>query len=84
MYSKAKKDISDYIEKYMIKSGEKERIETNIFGPKQVRDTLPQAQAKSIAKHRNEFSTTDASASLADLCVVPDDFSSIQLRADQV
>jgi len=33
---------------------------------------------------RNEVTTADASASVADLYVVPDDFSSIQLRVDQV
>ena len=66
----------------MTESGEKERIETNILGPKNVRIIL--SEAEPIVKERNEVTTAVVSASVADLCIIPENFESIQPRADQV
>ena len=82
MYRKAKQDMSAYLDNLMIESGEKERIDTNILGPKDVRAVLPRTTV--IAKERKEVTSTVAADSLANLCIIPEDFKSIQPRADQV
>ena len=64
----------------MIESGEKNRTEANILDPKNVQTILPEVEPN--VKERNEVTAAVASASVADLCIIPNDFESIQPRVD--
>ena len=76
MHRKAKEDVLKHLDMYMIDSGEEERIETDILGPKNVQKNIPEVIP--IIKARKIVTPTLVADTLSELYVIPDNFDSIQ------